>query len=74
MALVMLRGGVFSRLTAWAGIVGFVFLFVFTVWATFVPVFYGAAMMAALVGGVSSMLWDILVARRLFQLGRGGSA
>lgn len=73
MAIVMLRSGVFSRVTAWAGITGFVLLFVFTVWATFVPVFYDVAMLVAMVGGLSSMLWNILVARRLFQLGWGAA-
>lgn len=69
MALVMLRSEVFSKLTGWAGILGFSLLFTFTVWATFVPVFYDVAMMIAVVGGLSSMLWNILVARRLFRLG-----
>ena len=69
MALVMLRSAVFTRLTAWAGIFGFVLLSVFTVWATFVPMFFEAAMVIAMVGGLSSMLWNVLVARRLFRLG-----
>jgi hypothetical protein len=68
MSLVMLGGKVFSRATAWAGIVGLALLSLFTIWATFVPVGYPAAMILALVGGLSIMGWYVLTARRLFQL------
>lgn len=68
MAFVMLRCGIFSRLVAGAGILGFALLTIFTVWATFISVFYEVAMMVAGIGGISSLLWSILVARRLFQL------
>jgi len=70
MVLVMLRSGLFSKLTVWSGILGFSCLLIFTIWSTFVPVFYAAAMMVAMVGGLLSMIWYILVARRFFQLGR----
>ncbi len=66
---VMLRGGVFGGATAYAGILGFSLLLVFTVWATFVPGSLDAAMLVALPGGLLVMAWNILVARRLLQLG-----
>lgn len=69
-SFVMLKGGVFSKVASYFGIVGFVFLTVFTVWLTFVPVLFDAAMVIAMIGGLSSMAWYILVARRLLQLGQ----
>jgi hypothetical protein len=73
MVVVMLRSGLFSKLTGWSGMLGFLCLLVFTSWSTFVPVFYDAAMMLAMVGGLLIAVWQILVARRLFQLVRSNS-
>ncbi|HEX2729420.1 MAG TPA: DUF4386 family protein [Rubrobacteraceae bacterium] len=70
MSFVMLRGGVFGRVTSYAGILGFALLLVFTVWTTFVPEALGAAMLIALPAGLLVMAWNVLVARRLFQLSR----
>lgn len=69
-SFVMLRGGIFSKAAAYTGILGFVFLLIFTVWAAFVPVLFDVAMMIAMPGGLLVMAWYILIARRLFQLGR----
>jgi hypothetical protein len=72
-SFILLRGNIFSKTTAYIGILGFVLLLVYTMWATFVPVLYDVAMILAIVGGLLSVAWYILVARRLFQLGRGVS-
>jgi hypothetical protein len=69
-SVVMLRGKVFSRATAGAGLLGSVCMMVFTLCATFVPAWFSVAMMGALVGGLLSLAWLILMARRLFQLAR----
>ena len=69
-SLLMLRSRIFSKATAIMGILGFVLLSIFTIWTTFIPVFFEAAMILAMVGGLSSVAWYILVARRLFWLGR----
>jgi hypothetical protein len=71
MALVMLRGRLFGKSTAWVGLFGFVMLMVFNIWSTFIPLFYNAALLVAMLGGLASLVWFFLVARRLFQLGRG---
>jgi hypothetical protein len=71
MSIVMLRGGVFGRATAYAGIVGFSLLFIFTVWTTFVPGALEAAMLIALPAGLLVAAWNILVARKLFGLAGG---
>ncbi len=67
---VMLRGGIFSKATAYAGILGGLFLTVFTIWSTFIPVFFEAAMILAMIGGLASIAWYVLTARRLFQLSK----
>jgi hypothetical protein len=69
MALVMLRGGIFSKATAYAGLLGALFLTIFTIWTTFIPQFFEISMILALIGGLLSIAWNILTARRLFQLG-----
>ncbi len=69
-SIAMLRGGVFSKVTAYAGILGGLFLTVFTIWSTFIPVFYEAAMLLAMLGGLASIAWYALTARRLFQLSK----
>jgi len=69
-AFVMLRGKIFSKVTAYMGIIGVTSLTVYTIWVTFIPVLQDAAMILAMVGGLLSMIWSFLIARRLFQLGR----
>jgi hypothetical protein len=71
MAVVMLRGKIFSRATAFAGIVGFGLFFVFDFLASFVPSSHDAILILAMGGGLANIAWYILIARRLFQLGRG---
>lgn len=68
MALVILRGGIFGKATACAGILGSLFLTIFTIWTTFIPEFFEIAMFFALIGGLLSIAWNILTARKLFQL------
>jgi hypothetical protein len=71
MGMVMLRGKVFSQATAFAGITGFGLLLVFEILSSFVPSSHDAVLILAMVGGLASMAWYILIARRLFQLGQG---
>lgn len=71
MGLVMLRSGVFSRLTGWVGIIGFALLLAFNVCAAFVPAIYDPALILAGIGGLLFMATYVLIARRLFQLSRG---
>jgi hypothetical protein len=71
MAVVMLRGGIFSKLTAWAGILGSGFLLIFTICATFIPASFDGVMIFAMAGGLLIMAYYIGVSRRLFQLGQG---
>jgi len=68
-SVVMLRGRVFGRVTAYAGILAFALLLVHEICASFVPALSDVAMIIVMVGGILSMAWYILTARRLLQLG-----
>ena len=65
---VMLRGRVFSKATACAGILGNALLMVVEI--VFIPVSSSPGIVVAACGGLSIMTWYLLVARRLFQLAR----
>ena len=67
-SLVMLRGRIFGKAAAFAGILGGVFLTIFTIWSTFIPVLFEASLLLAMLGGLSSIAWYILTARTLFRL------
>jgi hypothetical protein len=68
-SLVMLRGGIFGKVHAWIGIVGFTFLCLFTIIATFIlPLYEVAFYFLASIGGILALSWFALTARRLFQL------
>jgi len=72
-SIIMLRGGIFGKVNAWIGLVGFTFLSLFTIIATFVPALYTFAFyVLGSLGGILALTWFALVARRLFQLGRKG--
>ena len=69
-SIVMLRSGIFSRASAYAGILGFGILLGFEIFSSFISGLNNVAMMLAIVGGLLSMAWYILIATRLFQLGQ----
>jgi len=68
-SIVMLRGKVFSKVNAYLGILGFGLLLIFETCSSFVPALFNVAMLFAMSGGLLSMAWYILIARRFFQLG-----
>ncbi len=68
-SIVMLRGKVFSKASAIVGIIGFSLLLVFEVTSDLAPGF-PASSAFALSGGPLSLVWDLLVALRLFRLAR----
>jgi hypothetical protein len=69
MALVMLRSGVFSKAAACAGLLGFGSLALFEVASSFLSGLGNATMILAILGGLSAMVWYVLIARGLFQMG-----
>ena len=69
-SFVMLRSGIFGKAASYSGILSTVILFIFTIWATFFPASYNVALIFAMFGGLLSLAWLILIARKLFQLAR----
>jgi len=69
-SVVMLRDKIFSKANATIGLFGFSFLLIFEICTSFVSGLRSVAMIFAMLGGILSLVWDILVARRFFQLSR----
>lgn len=70
MAFVMLKGRIFSKATAYIGIIGFILLFIYTVLVTFVSNSNNIIMVLAMPGGLLALGWNILVALKLLRLGK----
>ena len=73
-SLVMLNGGVFSKITAYLGIAGSALFIVYFVLATFMPGTENIAMALATVGGLLTIAWLILFAIKLLKLRKGTNA
>ncbi len=69
-SVIMLRSKVFSQATGYAGILGFGMLLVFDFLSAFVTGLGTAAMILAMFGGIFSLAWYIMIARRLFQFAK----
>jgi hypothetical protein len=69
-SVVMLRDRIFSKANAYVGLLGFSFLLIFEICTSFVPGLRSVAMIFAMLGGILSLVWDILVAQRFFHLTR----
>ena len=67
-SVVMLQEKVFSKVAAYAGILGFGILLVVEFLTSFVSGLQDVTIFLFMFGGLFSMVWDILIARRLFQL------
>jgi hypothetical protein len=68
MGLAMLKGRVFSRVTAWVGIVGMALLATYVIGSTFIPGSEAVMMALAMPGGLLTLAWNVMVARKLFRL------
>ena len=66
-SFVMLRGGIFSKLTASAGVLGFGMLFVYEICQSFVPGSSSFALIFAMIGGILNLVWYALIAQRLLK-------
>ena len=69
-SIVMLRGRIFSKSASLVGILGFSLLMIFEICSSFIPTLSNVVLIFAMCGGLLSMAWYILIARRLFQLSR----
>ncbi|HEX3032964.1 MAG TPA: hypothetical protein VHS59_12145 [Bacillota bacterium] len=68
MSWAMLKGCVFSRLTAYLGLAGGSLLLIYVCLVTFVPSVRSAAMLVAAPGGLLALAWMILFMLRLFSI------
>jgi len=68
MSIVMLRSKVFSKVNAYLGILGFALLLVFEIFTSFVWALDTEVMLFAMLGGLLSSAWYVLLALRLFKL------
>lgn len=72
-AVVQLRGGLFGKPTALTGIVGFIFLSLFVVIATFIQSLYVIAFYSfAMFGGLCALAWFALTGFRLLKFSLAG--
>ncbi|KAA3644910.1 MAG: hypothetical protein DWQ07_16030 [Chloroflexi bacterium] len=69
-SIVMLRSNIFSRATAYAGIVGFGFLLIFEFASSFISGLSAVGILFAMLGGLLSLVWYALIARKLFELSK----
>jgi hypothetical protein len=67
-SVVMLSGGIFSKLSAWAGIVGFGMLLIYEICQSFIPEVSSFALIFAMIGGILNLVWYGLIAQRLFKI------
>jgi hypothetical protein len=67
-SFVMLKSDVFSKTTAILGLIGFSVLLIFEFTSSFIAGLDSATMLLAAFGGILTMGWYILVAKRFFQL------
>ncbi len=65
----MLRGSVFGKWTALTGLIGFSLMSIFFILTAFFPAQYDTAIALSAPGGVILMAYQILLARKFFQLG-----
>lgn len=69
MSVVMLKGKIFSKVTAYLGVAGNILISIYVVLVTFAPGVEKMAITFAMPGGLLLMAWTILFTIRLFQLG-----
>lgn len=68
-SLVMLKGKVFSKASAYIGILGNVLMLIYVVLVTFAPTVKNMAMTIAMPGGLLLLAWMVMLTLRLFRLG-----
>ncbi len=68
-SFVMLQGNVFSKASAYIGILGNVLMLIYVVLVTFAPTVKNMAMAIAMPGGLLLLAWMVMLTLRLFRLG-----
>lgn len=69
MSCVLLRSKIFGKKVGLIGLVGFSSLSLFTIWATFIPVYYNFAFyFFGTIGGLFAIAWFLLMGIKFFKL------
>jgi hypothetical protein len=63
--IVIIKGKVFKKITGIIGVIAFLFLLIFEVLSSFISSLYMQAMIFAMIGGISVIVWYILVGLEL---------
>lgn len=69
-SVVMLKGGIFSRLNAWFGIAGSIFMMFYVILINFTKSFENIATAIAFPGGLLLMVWMIMFAVKFIRLAK----
>ena len=72
-SVVMLKGGVFSKINSWFGIVGSILMLLYVVLVNFGSGVENMATLFAMPGGLLLIAWMIMFTIKLFKLGSHGS-
>jgi hypothetical protein len=70
MALVLLEGGIFGKVTPWLGVIGYALMLVFFSMAAFIPGQFNTAVMISAPGGLLLMAYQVILAIRLIKLAK----
>jgi len=70
-SIVMIKGKHFARPAGYIGIVAFSLLFIFEVISSFIPQFFGQAMIFATIGGISAVAWYVFLGIGLLRASAG---
>lgn len=69
-SIVITKGKIFKRITGIVGLVAFSFLLLFEIVSSFIGALYDQAMIFAMIGGLSAIIWYLLIGRELAQHAR----
>lgn len=74
-SFVMLQGNVFSKASAYIGVLGNTLMLIYVLLVTFAPTVKNMAMAFAMPGGLLLLAWMVMITLRLFRLGisKGGN-
>jgi hypothetical protein len=68
--IIMLQGKVFSKATGIVGIIAFGFMFLFEVSSSFIHALYDISIVFAMMGGILTFVWYVMIGLRLLKVSR----
>jgi hypothetical protein len=70
--IVIISGKIFKKKTGIIGLIAFIFLLIFEIVASFIKSLFNQAMIFAVIGGISAIIWYILVGLELINASKTG--